>query len=78
MNSHFEIQSNQLCHDIPTEVQALSSSVTGWNVVTGNSKLGTNRVPKFHTSNPKIWISATLSSGTIDPKKRSYVQFIIL
>ena len=33
-----ELYSNQLCDDVPTQVQALSSSVTsGWQVTTGNS-----------------------------------------
>ena len=34
----FRFDSNQLCNDVPTEVQALSSGVTtNWQVTTGNS-----------------------------------------
>ena len=34
----FHFYSNQLCDDVPTQVQALSSSVTtGWQVTTDNS-----------------------------------------
>ena len=38
MTSLFRFYSNQLCDDVPTQVQALSSQVTSnWAVTTGNS-----------------------------------------
>ena len=38
MTAGFHFYSNQLCDDVPTQVQALSSGVTtGWQVTTGNS-----------------------------------------
>ena len=38
MTSYFRFYSNQLCNDVPTQVQALSSGVTSnWQVTTGNS-----------------------------------------
>ena len=38
MESRFRFDSNQLCSDVPTQVQALSSGVTSyWQVTTGNS-----------------------------------------
>ena len=42
MISMFSLKSNELCGDLPAEVQALSSSVTwGWYVLSGNS-IGTD------------------------------------
>ena len=41
MTANFRLNSNKLCADVPTQVQALSSSVTsGWSVTTGNELLG--------------------------------------
>ena len=38
MTRYFQFHSNQLCDDVPTWVEALSSSVTtGWQVTTENS-----------------------------------------
>ena len=38
MTSYFQIFSNNVCSDVPTQVQALSSGVTsGWAVTTGTS-----------------------------------------
>ena len=38
ITSSFQLFSNKLCSDVPTQVQALSSGVTsGWKVTTGNS-----------------------------------------
>ena len=38
MTHSFQFQSNKLCDDVPTQVQALSSGVTSnWLVTTGNS-----------------------------------------
>ena len=38
MTQEFRFYSNQLCDDVPTQVQALSSGVTSyWMVTTGNS-----------------------------------------
>ena len=38
MTASFVFVSNKLCNDVPTQVQALSSSVTSyWEVTTGNS-----------------------------------------
>ena len=37
MTTGFHLNSNKLCSDVPEEVQALSSGVTGgWAVTTGN------------------------------------------
>ena len=33
----FRLDTNKLCDDVPTEVQALSSGVSYWEVTTGNS-----------------------------------------
>ena len=42
MFAHYDLTSNKLCSDVPTEVQALSSGVTtSWSVTTGNS-IGTH------------------------------------
>ena len=46
MTSSFRLYSNQLCSDVPTEVHALSNSVTSnWDVTTGNDigTVGTQR-----------------------------------
>ena len=40
MTSYFQLSYNSLCDEIPTEVSALSTQVTSWYILTGNS-LGT-------------------------------------
>ena len=41
MSKYFYMDSNKLCSDVPTQVQALSSSVSsGWQVSTGSGLLG--------------------------------------
>ena len=37
MTATFTTHSNKFCSDVPTQVQALSSSITGYQVTTGNS-----------------------------------------
>ena len=73
MTSIFYLDSNNLCDEVPTQVQALSSSVTtGWQVTTGNS-FGTmcgwiedSRFPGAgNTSNTKIDYNNQGITGTI-------------
>ena len=37
VTKYFKLDSNRLCSDVPTQVQALSSGVTNWFVTTRNS-----------------------------------------